>query len=62
VADRAGHDRRYGIDPQKIRRALGWLPTVSFEEGIAQTVQWYVEHRDWWEAILNGSYRENNIA
>ncbi|MCL2105653.1 MAG: dTDP-glucose 4,6-dehydratase [Oscillospiraceae bacterium] len=58
VADRAGHDLRYGIDPAKIHRELGWLPETRFEDGIAETIRWYVDHRDWWEKILDGSYRE----
>lgn len=47
VPDRPGHDRRYAIDATKIRTELGWKPRHSFEEGIVQTVRWYVEHRDW---------------
>ncbi|MEC9345084.1 MAG: dTDP-glucose 4,6-dehydratase [Pseudomonadota bacterium] len=47
VADRPGHDRRYAIDPAKIEAELGWTPALGFAEGIAQTVAWYVEHRDW---------------
>ncbi|MDR2647062.1 MAG: dTDP-glucose 4,6-dehydratase [Oscillospiraceae bacterium] len=57
VTDRAGHDRRYGIDPRKIHQTLGWLPTVTFEDGIAATVQWYVDNPDWWRMILDGTYR-----
>jgi dTDP-glucose 4,6-dehydratase len=58
VADRPGHDRRYAIDPAKIHRDLGWLPQTPFEEGMHRTVRWYVEHRQWWEAILAGDYRD----
>ena len=57
VEDRAGHDLRYAIDPAKIHRALGWLPTTNFEDGIRQTVQWYLDNSDWWNPILNGTYR-----
>jgi len=52
VADRPNHDRRYLIEPAKLERALGWRPAVPFEQGLEQTVRWYVEHRSWWEAIL----------
>lgn len=56
VADRPGHDRRYAIDPLKITTTLGWAPTVTFENGIQDTIQWYVEHQDWWQRILTGEY------
>lgn len=49
VADRPGHDRRYAIDPAKIHRELGWLPSTNFETGISQTIRWYVENRTWWD-------------
>lgn len=58
VADRPGHDRRYAIDPEKIRRELGWSPETGFDEGIRKTVRWYLEHRSWWEHIINGEYRD----
>ncbi len=51
VPDRPGHDRRYLLDTSKIRRELGWEPTVPFDKGLAETVQWYAEHRDWWEPL-----------
>ncbi len=50
VKDRPGHDLRYAIDASKARHELGWKPSKTFEEGIAQTVQWYLESRAWWEA------------
>jgi dTDP-glucose 4,6-dehydratase len=56
VEDRAGHDRRYSLDTSKLR-ALGWAPRKPFEEGIAQTVAWYLSNRDWWEPIKSGEYR-----
>lgn len=56
VADRAGHDRRYAIDSAKIERELGWRPRVGFDEGLRDTVAWYVANRPWWEAILSGEY------
>lgn len=52
VADRPGHDQRYAIDASKIRAELGWSPVETFEQGIEQTVRWYLDRRDWWEAIL----------
>jgi dTDP-glucose 4,6-dehydratase len=56
VPDRPGHDRRYAIDPRKMRDELGWEPEVTFDEGLRQTVAWYVSHRDWWERIRTGEY------
>ena len=56
VEDRHGHDRRYSVDSSKLR-ALGWLPERSFEEGLAETVEWYRERRDWWEPLKSGEYR-----
>ena len=52
VADRPNHDRRYLIDPKKIERELGWSPTVDFESGISETVEWYVNNRAWWEDVF----------
>ncbi|GAA4841727.1 dTDP-glucose 4,6-dehydratase [Paenibacillus vulneris] len=51
VADRPGHDRRYAIDASKIREELGWAPRYSFQEGIAQTVDWYALHTGWWKQL-----------
>lgn len=51
VVDRPGHDRRYAIDPGKIHRELGWSPETKFDDGIRETVQWYLEHKDWWERL-----------
>jgi dTDP-glucose 4,6-dehydratase len=51
VADRLGHDRRYSVDWSKIRRELGFSPSVKFADGIAATVSWYREHREWWEPL-----------
>ena len=58
VADRKGHDRRYAIDPSKIRAALGWEPRTKFEDGIERTIHWYLEHKSWWQNIISGDYRE----
>jgi len=52
VADRPGHDRRYLLDSALLRAELGWAPRVTFEDGLAQTVQWYAERHDWWEPLL----------
>lgn len=57
VEDRPGHDRRYGIDPSKIRNDLGWYPETSFEVGIVQTINWYLEHEDWMNSVTSGEYR-----
>lgn len=56
VTDRKGHDRRYAIDPTKIHRELGWLPETKFADGIQKTIQWYVNHEDWWKPIVSGEY------
>ena len=57
VTDRPGHDMRYAIDPTKIHHELSWLPKTRFEDGIRMTVRWYLEHRDWWEDVLKGEYK-----
>jgi len=56
VADRPGHDRRYALDCAKMR-ALGWQPQVDFAEGLARTVAWYAEHRDWWQRSSRCEWR-----
>lgn len=56
VKDRPGHDRRYAIDCGRIERELGWRPSVSFEQGLRETVQWYARHPEWVEKIRNGDY------
>ena len=56
VKDRPGHDMRYAIDPTKIKEELGWYPETSFDEGIRQTVEWYLNNTEWWERIINGEY------
>ncbi|WP_170412482.1 dTDP-glucose 4,6-dehydratase [Ruegeria arenilitoris] len=53
VADRPGHDARYAIDPTRIRQELGWRPSVSVEEGLERTVQWYLDNESWWRALQN---------
>lgn len=56
VEDRLGHDKRYAIDATKLER-LGWKPTYNFETGIAQTIQWYLDNKEWWEQIISGEYQ-----
>ncbi|MCH5252058.1 MAG: dTDP-glucose 4,6-dehydratase [Lachnospiraceae bacterium] len=56
VTDRPGHDLRYAIDPTKIETELGWKPTYNFDTGIRQTIQWYLDHKEWWENIISGEY------
>lgn len=62
VADRPGHDRRYAIDASKLRDELGWEPAYTFEQGIAETVDWYLSNQDWVERVLDGSYRLERIG
>lgn len=62
VKDRPGHDRRYAIDASKLKDELGWSPTLTFEEGIARTVDWYLEHQGWVQRVLDGSYRLERIG
>lgn len=58
VKDRAGHDMRYAIDPSKTRKELGWEPTTLFNDGIKQTIKWYLDNRSWWENIISGDYQD----
>ena len=62
VADRPGHDKRYAIDGRRIRRELGWAPERSLDEGLEQTVAWYVEHEDWWRAIRQARYAGERLG
>ncbi|MDR9405475.1 MAG: GDP-mannose 4,6-dehydratase, partial [Halothece sp. Uz-M2-17] len=57
VKDRPGHDRRYAIDATKIKQELGWQPSVTVEEGLRETVNWYLENRHWWEPLLSEEYQ-----
>ena len=57
VKDRPGHDLRYAIDPSKIRNDLNWEPSISFRDGLRETAQWYLEHQDWLDHVVNGEYR-----
>ena len=62
VRDRPGHDRRYAIDASKLKRELGWEPAHTFEEGIAETVAWYLDNQPWVNRVLDGSYRLERIG
>jgi dTDP-glucose 4,6-dehydratase len=62
VTDRPGHDRRYAIDASKLQAELGWKPQHTFEQGIADTVDWYLQHQDWVQRVLDGSYRLERIG
>lgn len=58
VKDRAGHDRRYAIDADKLNKELGWAPSVQFEEGLDKTIDWYLENTEWLEHVTSGAYQE----
>lgn len=62
VVDRPGHDLRYAIDAGKIKNELGWEPEETFETGLRKTVQWYIDHSNWWTNILDGSYRGERLG
>ena len=58
VADRLGHDRRYAIDADKIRNELGWEPKYTFETGIKETIQWYLDNQEWMDQVKSGEYQQ----
>lgn len=58
IKDRPGHDRRYAIDASRITNELGWRPGYTFESGIVQTVNWYLENTGWWERVRDGAYHD----
>ena len=62
VTDRPGHDRRYAIDASKLENELGWRAAETFETGLAKTVQWYLENRRWWQAILDRGYKAERVG
>ncbi|MEF2494592.1 dTDP-glucose 4,6-dehydratase [Vibrio mimicus] len=62
VKDRPGHDVRYAIDASKIERELGWKPEETFESGIRKTVEWYLNNREWWSRVLDGSYSRERLG
>ncbi|HUM65260.1 MAG TPA: GDP-mannose 4,6-dehydratase, partial [Chitinophagaceae bacterium] len=57
VKDRPGHDRRYAIDASKINKELGWKPSVTFEEGLSQTIDWYLQNEEWLKHVTSGAYQ-----
>jgi dTDP-glucose 4,6-dehydratase len=62
VSDRPGHDARYAIDPSKIAQELGWSPRRSFEQGLRETVRWYLDNKVWWERVRSGIYRGERLG
>ena len=58
VTDRPGHDRRYGIAPDKIKADLGWEPETAFEDGIVRTIRWYLDHQEWLDHVTSGAYQD----
>lgn len=58
IKDRPGHDRRYAIDASKINRELGWKPTVTFEEGLNETIDWYLNNGEWLQQVTSGAYQQ----
>ena len=62
VTDRPGHDARYAIDATKIKTELGWRPRHSFEEGLRETVRWFLDNRSWWERVMSGAYRGERLG
>jgi dTDP-glucose 4,6-dehydratase len=62
VADRPGHDMRYGIDPTKIERELGWRAEENLETGLVKTVQWYIDHPEWWTPLRRGVYNGERMG
>ena len=63
MTDRPGHDRRYAIDPTRIRTELGWRPSVTVEEGLRRTVAWYLDNEAWWRPIVErGAAQRRGVA
>ena len=62
VKDRPGHDFRYAIDASKVRAELGWMPSVTLDEGLRRTVAWYLDHREWWQTILERGHQVERLG
>jgi dTDP-glucose 4,6-dehydratase len=62
VTDRPGHDARYAIDASKIQRELGWRPRHDFEQGLRDTVRWFLDNKPWWERVMSGAYRGERLG
>ena len=62
VSDRPGHDARYAIDASKMREEFGWKPRRSFEDGLRETVRWFLDNRSWWERVMSGAYRGGRLG
>ena len=62
VKDRPGHDMRYAIDASKIERELGWKPRYVVEQGLHETIEWYLANEPWWQAILSGDYKLGRLG
>jgi dTDP-glucose 4,6-dehydratase len=58
IKDRPGHDKRYAIDASKINKELGWKPSVTFEEGLSQTIDWYLQNQGWLKHVTSGEYQQ----
>jgi dTDP-glucose 4,6-dehydratase len=58
VSDRKGHDMRYAIDASKLENELGWKPSITFEEGLEKTVDWYLNNQEWIEKVTSGDYQD----
>ncbi|MNW06077.1 dTDP-glucose 4,6-dehydratase [compost metagenome] len=58
VKDRPGHDLRYAIDATKINQELGWYPSVTFEEGLSKTIDWFLNNKEWLESVTSGDYQK----
>jgi dTDP-glucose 4,6-dehydratase len=62
VTDRPGHDFRYAIDSSKLKNELNWVPKETFETGIKQTINWYLENQTWWQDIQNNTYQQERLG
>ena len=58
VKDRPGHDKRYAIDASKLNKDLGWKPSVTFEQGLGKTIDWFLENKEWLENVTSGDYQK----